>query len=254
MLYLAGPHYFALYLLKRRDRLAWRSVIRMINRKHIYAAFGLTVLVSFGSLTLPRFDDASLSFPAKEVQSKFEIESETQTISHISNVNATFTAEQVARHATPSDAWIVIDRNVYDVSGWLDKHPGGAEIILENAGYDATESFRAQQHSASAEALLKIYWIGSLAGEPIKPPEVVVDEEPPTSDLWVSYWDAFGCEGTGNISDELRKIIETDACMGSAAPFLGEGEWCYSGQDVSFLGESRKVFHRESIPSSQLGR
>ena len=96
MLYLAGPHYFALYLLKRRDRLAWRSVIRKINRKHIYAAFGLTVLVSFGSLTLPRFDDASLSFPAKEVQSKFEIESET-TISHISNVNATFTAEQVAR-------------------------------------------------------------------------------------------------------------------------------------------------------------
>jgi cytochrome b involved in lipid metabolism len=51
-----------------------------------------------------------------------------------------FTAAEVARHNTEGDCWIVLGSavtggaKVYDVTRYLDEHPGGAEVILEYAG------------------------------------------------------------------------------------------------------------------------
>lgn len=50
-----------------------------------------------------------------------------------------FTAEEVAKHNKSDDAWIIVrDRQtgvskVYDVTSYVDEHPGG-ESILNNAG------------------------------------------------------------------------------------------------------------------------
>ena len=35
-----------------------------------------------------------------------------------------FSRQQVSGHDTAEDCWIVIDNGVYDVTQWLDKHPG----------------------------------------------------------------------------------------------------------------------------------
>ena len=35
-----------------------------------------------------------------------------------------FSVHEVARHNTSRDCWIIIDAGVYDVTQWLDKHPG----------------------------------------------------------------------------------------------------------------------------------
>ena len=35
-----------------------------------------------------------------------------------------FTIEEVLKHNKNGDAWLIIDRKVYDVSDWTD-HPGG---------------------------------------------------------------------------------------------------------------------------------
>jgi hypothetical protein len=40
----------------------------------------------------------------------------------------TFTAEQVAEHNTRDDIWFAIHGKVYDVTGFLDEHPGGEEV------------------------------------------------------------------------------------------------------------------------------
>lgn len=37
---------------------------------------------------------------------------------------------------------MIIEGQVYDVSGFLDKHPGGAGIINSNAGKDVTRLFK----------------------------------------------------------------------------------------------------------------
>uniref|UniRef100_A0A8B9UF90 Cytochrome b5 heme-binding domain-containing protein n=1 Tax=Anas zonorhyncha TaxID=75864 RepID=A0A8B9UF90_9AVES len=42
------------------------------------------------------------------------------------------------------------------------KHPGGEEVLLEQAGKDATESFEDVGHSTDAREMLKQYYIGEV--------------------------------------------------------------------------------------------
>eukprot|EP00928_Gymnodinium_smaydae_P028758 TRINITY_DN2184_c1_g1_i6.p1 TRINITY_DN2184_c1_g1~~TRINITY_DN2184_c1_g1_i6.p1 ORF type:complete len:441 (-),score=108.29 TRINITY_DN2184_c1_g1_i6:1502-2740(-) len=54
---------------------------------------------------------------------------------------ATITLQEVEKHSRPDDAWIIIDGDVYDVTKFAKMHPGGAQLLLEYAGKDATEDF-----------------------------------------------------------------------------------------------------------------
>ncbi|RKU45317.1 hypothetical protein DL546_007268 [Coniochaeta pulveracea] len=49
--------------------------------------------------------------------------------------------KQVANHSTKESCWIVIDSQVYDVTSFLQRHPGGAAVILKQGGADATAEF-----------------------------------------------------------------------------------------------------------------
>ena len=51
------------------------------------------------------------------------------------------TLEQLAQHNTPTDCWIAIDSVVYDVTKFLNSHPGGRGALLSFAGKDATQVF-----------------------------------------------------------------------------------------------------------------
>lgn len=42
--------------------------------------------------------------------------------------------KQVANHSTKESCWIVIDSQVYDVTSFLQRHPGGAAVILKQGG------------------------------------------------------------------------------------------------------------------------
>ena len=53
-----------------------------------------------------------------------------------------FTREDVAKHGTYEDAWVIIDDGVYDVSRFVARHPGG-KVLLYYRGQDATEPFNA---------------------------------------------------------------------------------------------------------------
>lgn len=51
---------------------------------------------------------------------------------------------------------------VYDVTKYLDDHPGGAEVMLDVAGQDADEFFEDIGHSKEAREELKKYLIGTF--------------------------------------------------------------------------------------------
>ena len=72
-----------------------------------------------------------------------------------------YTLEEVAKHNKKSDAWIVIDNKVADITKWIPKHPGG-DIILKGVGKDATNLFNSIGHDEYARKMLKQYQIGIL--------------------------------------------------------------------------------------------
>lgn len=66
------------------------------------------------------------------------------------------------RHTTRRDVWMVISNRVYDVTGFLDEHPGGEDILLDSAGRDATREFEDVGHSNEARAQLAGLLVGDL--------------------------------------------------------------------------------------------
>ncbi|TMW93984.1 cytochrome b5 [Solanum pennellii] len=73
-----------------------------------------------------------------------------------------FTMEEASEHNTKDDCWVVIDGKVYDVSSYLDEHPGGDDVLLGVTGQDATDEFEDAGHSKSARELMEKFFIGEL--------------------------------------------------------------------------------------------
>ncbi len=73
-----------------------------------------------------------------------------------------YTLAEVAKHNKKSDAWIVINNIVADITEWIPKHPGG-DIIMKGVGKDATKLFNSIGHDDYAKKMLKKYKIGILA-------------------------------------------------------------------------------------------
>lgn len=67
------------------------------------------------------------------------------------------------------EIWLVIHGRVYDVTDFLKEHPGGEEVLLEQAGADASESFEDVGHSSDAREMLKRYYIGDVHPDDLKP-------------------------------------------------------------------------------------
>lgn len=92
-----------------------------------------------------------------------------ETPEPVLEVGGPWNEEDVAKHNQEKDAWIIVRdrvegiRKVYNVTGYVDFHPGG-DAILRNAGRDATEGFYGPQHPPTTVDLLREYYIGDLKG------------------------------------------------------------------------------------------
>ena len=71
--------------------------------------------------------------------------------------------DEVQKHSSKNDVWMVIDGKVYDSTKFLDEHPGGEEVLLEQAGLDASEAFEEIGHSEDARELLTSMLVGTLS-------------------------------------------------------------------------------------------
>jgi len=76
----------------------------------------------------------------------------------------TYCWQQVAEHNTPDDCWISIRDKVYNVTEWIDQHPGGRDMIVLNGGKDATQLFEAYHDEWVNQKYLTKYEVGQLVG------------------------------------------------------------------------------------------
>ncbi|CAA0813055.1 Cytochrome b5 isoform E [Striga hermonthica] len=87
------------------------------------------------------------------------------------------------------DCWLIISGKVYDVTPFMDDHPGGDEVLLSATGKDATNDFEDVGHSDSAREMLDKYYVGEIdpATVPLKrayvPPQQAQYNPDKTSDF-----------------------------------------------------------------------
>lgn len=82
------------------------------------------------------------------------------------SVLRTITQDELMKHASQESCWVTMSNDkVYDVTEFLEDHPGGGELIESYAGKDVAEIMKdemSHNHSESAYELLEEYAIGTL--------------------------------------------------------------------------------------------
>jgi predicted heme/steroid binding protein len=75
-----------------------------------------------------------------------------------------FTLEDVAMHPDATSCWAAVNGKVYDLTSWIDKHPGGPERILSICGKDGSSAFETQHAGQpKPESYLSSFYIGELS-------------------------------------------------------------------------------------------
>ncbi|XP_074646344.1 cytochrome b5-like [Tubulanus polymorphus] len=99
-----------------------------------------------------------------------------------------FTLEEVKKHNDSRSCWIVIHDIVYDVTKFLEEHPGGEEVLLEQAGSFGTEPFEDVGHSTDARELMKDFVIGEIVDADKEAPLKSSSTTHPSSSTSESSW------------------------------------------------------------------
>ncbi|KAG9204593.1 hypothetical protein B5807_08391 [Epicoccum nigrum] len=124
------------------------------------------------------------------------------------------TRDAVAKHNTPEDMWCIIDHKVYDLSDFVDAHPGGSVVLEQVAGTDATTAF----YNLHRQEVLEKYsdlCIGTIEGEKS---EVIVPQPgdlspvPYAEPLWLrpQFKSPYFKESHRKFQKEVRKFIDQE--------------------------------------------
>lgn len=122
------------------------------------------------------------------------------------------TRDEVAKHNTEEDLHVIVDHKVYDLSDFVDAHPGGSVVLRQVAGQDATEAF----YNLHRQEVLEQYsdlCIGTVQGET---PEVIdskpgdLSQVPYSEPTWLSppYKTPYYKEHHHRLRKAMRKFVE----------------------------------------------
>eukprot|EP00438_Fugacium_kawagutii_P035789 Skav200797 [mRNA] locus=scaffold370:102209:106506:+ [translate_table: standard] len=112
--------------------------------------------------------------------------------------------EELAKHHGNGDVWMAIHGLVYDVSNFMQEHPGGAQLLEDVAGQDASLEFEDALHSDAARKEEKMELKGLLEG----------------SEQQVQKFRESGWDETQGIPDPEALLGKNGISLASAAPLL----------------------------------
>jgi len=76
---------------------------------------------------------------------------------------AGYTIANVKANASATSCWTVIKGNVYNLTAWINQHPGGSSSIKSLCGVDGSSAYAAQhQGESKPESRLAGYLLGPL--------------------------------------------------------------------------------------------
>ena len=130
------------------------------------------------------------------------------------STNPKLTREEVAKNNTEDSLWIIVDHKVYDVTDFLDAHPGGSVVLQQVAGQDATQAF----YNLHRHEVLQKYsnlCIGTIEGEK---PEVIEPKPgdlslvPYAEPLWLTpqFKTPYYKDSHQRLREAFRKFVDQD--------------------------------------------
>ncbi|NWX53974.1 NB5R4 reductase, partial [Promerops cafer] len=81
------------------------------------------------------------------------------------------TEDELSKHNKKEDCWICIRGFVYNVTPYMEYHPGGEDELMKAAGTDGTDLFDQVHRWVNYESMLKECLVGRMAAKPIAAPK-----------------------------------------------------------------------------------
>ncbi|XP_017269742.1 cytochrome b5 reductase 4 isoform X1 [Kryptolebias marmoratus] len=135
------------------------------------------------------------------------------------------TQEELQKHNTRKDCWTCIRGLVYNVTPYMDYHPGGEEELMKAAGIDGTDIFDQIHRWVNYESMLKECLVGRMATKNTAAVKAIVLLPPPTglappaavaaapnsdSQPW---YDWFQTDTTVHLIIYAKRKIHSSGCM-----------------------------------------
>lgn len=109
----------------------------------------------------------------------------------IPNSNISLTTSEVAKHSTAQDCWTIVSGKVYNVTSYINSHPGGSQAVMSICGVDGTVAFQTKggggSHSQNAVNILSSFYVGDINTLVSVPPTQSAPPNPistPQNDDW----------------------------------------------------------------------
>lgn len=135
--------------------------------KNLYSIGGIVIIAGLGLYAFIQFGKPSPTvLPVGTVPEVTNTNANVGTNTNAPVTTTGYTIAQVSTHASIQDCWLLIDNKVYDVTSFINEHPGGSQMITNWCGQEATQAFVTQdgngRHSGRAQQMLGGYFIGNL--------------------------------------------------------------------------------------------
>ncbi|XP_025071092.1 cytochrome b5 reductase 4 isoform X1 [Alligator sinensis] len=126
------------------------------------------------------------------------------------------TEEELAKHNKTDDCWICIRGLVYNVTPYMEYHPGGEGELMKAAGADGTDLFDQVHRWVNYESMLKECLVGRMALKPIALPK----------------------ESTSALSEEkkcLNGMLPESKIVGTSKSFAPSYDWFQTDCSVTVV-------------------
>lgn len=125
----------------------------------------------------------------------------------------TFTREEVKKNNTEDSLWIIVDHKVYDMTDYVDAHPGGNVVLQQVAGEDATGAFYNLHRHEVLQTVGTSLCIGTIEGEK---PEVIdqrpgdLSQVPYAEPVWLTpqFHSPYYTESHRKLQKATRKFVD----------------------------------------------
>ncbi|MEY5023852.1 MAG: hypothetical protein RL569_765 [Actinomycetota bacterium] len=147
----------AFFFLQRGERPKWQL--------QVAAGLALAGIISVSTLTyFVGHSGAEATWASRIAPYEAPVAQETAPAESVTGAEGISLVE-IAQHATREDCWTAIDSTVYDLTPYMQQHPGGAGSLAWLCGSDGTSAFKGQHGSEQRPATeLASLAIGVYAG------------------------------------------------------------------------------------------